>query len=171
MTLRNRPVEKKSISLQADSEEESDLDVEELEKQRSKPKGSVKVTRPGSALPSSKDNDSRCNVTSVKILKIKTPNSLADSADEITKALDERNRKNAEMAKQNRLKKKAYISNLEKEVEESKKRAEELETKMNRIECERDDLLNQILSRLLSGQALLMSASWGPACPLSGART
>jgi hypothetical protein len=146
--------------------EDDDSDVDIVESENSKQlKGSLRVGRPGSALPSARakssdsDASSSCNVTSVKIVRIKnaTGNGSLDAADEISRALEERNRKNAELAKVNRQKKKAYIESLEQEVEEGKAKEASLEKKVKAVEAERDDLQAQVayLQAVLANQSAL----------------
>ena len=146
----------------SDADNESDI----VDSRRSrcfskrKPKGSVRVSQAGTALPTKSSDTSvgNCSVTSVKVLRIVNSNGGGVSnEDDLTKALEERNRKNAEMARQNRLKKKAYVGNLEEEVEVGRKRISELETTLNDVEGERDSYKREVeyLKSVLANQSAL----------------
>ena len=141
-------------------DDDSEIEITDCESAydsaKNKPKGSVTVKQPGSALPSSSTN-SNCNVTSVKVLRIVNSGNNSNTEDDVVKALEERNRKNAEMARANRMKKKAYVGNLEKEVEDGRKRIDELEALLNNVEEERDSWKReaQYLKSVLANQSAL----------------
>lgn len=90
----------------------------------------------------------------VKVVKvIKTSATLKSEVDnELMKALDERNKKNAVQAKINREKKKAYIKNLEDDIEELKsensalKKENEKNVKENKALTEEVEYLRSVLA-------------------------
>lgn len=152
---------KKPCSVQsASSDDDSEIDVNVTDNESAhasaKNRGSVKVSLPGSALPSSSTN-TNSNVTSVKVLRIVQSGNNSNTEDDVVKALEERNRKNAEMAKVNRMKKKAYVGKLEKEVEDSRKRIDQLEGLLNNTEEERDSCMREVqyLKAVLANQSAL----------------
>lgn len=144
------------------SDEDSEIEVidNDNENTLTKPKGTVCVTHRGATLPkkasSIKSDASGSNITSIKIVRIKASDNT-DTASEVVKAIEDRNRKNADQAKINRQKKKAYIDTLEQEVEEGKQKSAQLEVKICNVEKERDDLKNQVeyLKSVLANQSML----------------
>ncbi|XP_076456153.1 uncharacterized protein LOC143290524 [Babylonia areolata] len=148
--------------LHRDSEsDESEIDVVDsitYNSSAQRPRGSVKVKQAGEKLPTSRStNPDKCNVTSVKVLRIVKSGDDSNTEDDVVKALEERNRKNAEMARQNRLKKKAYVGNLEQEVEDGRKRIHELASALNDAEEERDGYKREVeyLKSVLANQSAL----------------
>ncbi|KAL8570198.1 hypothetical protein ACOMHN_030993 [Nucella lapillus] len=119
-----------------------------------KPKGSIIVKEVGERLPSNSD---KSKVTSIKVLRIVKSGRESSTEIDIAKALEERNRKNAEMARQNRLKKKEYVGNLEQEMEDGKKRIGQLESALNSAEEERDSYKREVdyLKAVLANQSAL----------------
>lgn len=145
--------------LHDDSYSEDEIDIEDkfLENtSRRKPKGSFRVKRAGDKLPSTATSD-KCSVTSVKVLRIVKSGNDGNAEEDIAKALEERNRKNAEMARQNRLKKKEYVGNLENEVEDGRKRIGDLESALKGAEEERDSYKREVeyLKSVLANQSAL----------------
>ena len=148
--------------LQSSSCDDDDSEIEVTDSEsaygsaKNKPKGSVRVNQPGSILPSGSTNNN-CSVTSVKVLRIVKSGDNTNTENDVVKALEERNRKNAEMAKINRMKKKAYIGNLEKEVEDGRKRIDQLEALLNDAEEERDSCKREVqyLKSVLANQSAL----------------
>ncbi|KAL8571484.1 hypothetical protein ACOMHN_001246 [Nucella lapillus] len=71
--------------------------------------------------------------------------------------LEERNHKNAENARQNRLKKKEYVGNLEQKTEHSRKRIGDLESAVNSVKEERDSYKREAeyLKLVLANQNVL----------------
>ena len=151
--------------LQSSSGDDDDSEIEVTDSEcaygsaKNKPKGSVRVNQPGSILPStcSSSTNNNCSVTSVKVLRIVKSGDNTNTENDVVKALEERNRKNAEMAKINRMKKKAYIGNLEKEVEDGRKRIDQLEALLNDAEEERDSCKREVqyLKSVLANQSAL----------------
>lgn len=138
------------------SESNSSINIVDGDGSTRRPKGSVRVKQIGAKLPSATTSD-KCNVTSVKVLRIVKSGSDSNTEDDVAKALEERNRKNAEMARQNRLKKKEYVGNLENEVEDGRKRIGELESALSSAEEERDSYKKEVeyLKSVLANQSAL----------------
>ncbi|KAK7092744.1 uncharacterized protein [Littorina saxatilis] len=154
----------KSSQSSACDSDESDIEVDDGESAststQTAPRGSLRVGRPGSTLPSSSTSpttSTNCNVTSVKIVRVLNAGKSSTPEEDINRALDDRNRKNAEIAKANRLKKKAHVENLEKEVEDGRLRIDHLETQLNDVEEERDACHREIhyLRSVLANQSAL----------------
>lgn len=133
-----------------------------------KPRGSVRVTKPGTTLarkePKSLPNircvetePTQSGVASVKVLQVVRTSSGQHTADEVVRALEDRNRKNAEQAKINRQKKKAYVSGLEQTVEETQARADNLQKRLQEVETERDSWKKEVeyLKAVLANQSAL----------------
>lgn len=103
----------------------------------------------------------RSNVTppAVKVVKvIKTAaTSKTDVDNELLKALDERNKKNAIQAKVNREKKKAYVKSLEDEIEELKSENATLKKDNEKYVRENKDLIEEVeyLRSVLANESAL----------------
>ena len=106
---------------------------------------------------------SKCDIPakpSVKVVKvIKTPASTTNAVldNQVIKAIDDRNKKNAVQAKINREKKKAYIRSLEEEIDSLKMENYAVKNSNKKIVKERDALLEEVeyLKGIIANQSVL----------------
>ncbi|XP_053392612.1 uncharacterized protein LOC123563972 [Mercenaria mercenaria] len=102
---------------------------------------------------------SKASPPAVKVVKVvKTAaQTKQEIDDELLKALDDRNKKNAVQAKMNREKKKAYIKSLEDEIEELKCENFTLKENERKVSNERNELKEEIeyLKSVLANQSAL----------------
>lgn len=132
-----------------------------------RPKGSVRIQKPGTPVPRQPKSLSniRCvatdpaqsSVASVKVLQVVRATAGQNTADEVVKALEDRNRKNAEAARVNRQRKKAYIQGLEGKLAEANAHAEQLQKRLQVAEAERESWKkeNEYLKAVLANQSAL----------------
>ncbi|XP_052092103.1 uncharacterized protein LOC127728599 [Mytilus californianus] len=96
----------------------------------------------------------------VKVIKVITAprtSSRFQMEKEIVEAIDEKNKKNAKQAKMNREKKKAYIKNLEDEVDSLQSQNANLNDKMDKLEHHKNALEEEVdyLKSVLANQSTL----------------
>lgn len=97
-------------------------------------------------------------LNNVKVVRVvRTQHDLPNTPDEVVKALEERNRKNAQQAKANRLRKKNYVGSLENEVREKKQLINQLEKHLEDTLEENSRLKTEVeyLKAVLSNQSAL----------------
>lgn len=117
---------------------------------------------PSSSRSKFRNGDSKVmSSPAVKVVKVvKTAaQSKQDIDKELIQALDDRNKKNAIQAKLNREKKKAYIKNLEDEIEELKCENFTLKESNKKVVSEKNELLEEVeyLKSVLANQSALAS--------------
>ncbi|KAL8608021.1 hypothetical protein ACOMHN_023837 [Nucella lapillus] len=96
--------------------------------------------------------------SSFQILRIKkSGDDNVDNPDNLTEAMKAYNIRNAEMARENRVKKKVYVENLEQEVRSGQKQIVQLKLQASKAEGERDSLAEEVqyLRSVLANQSLL----------------
>ncbi|CAG2222783.1 CREBZF [Mytilus edulis] len=118
------------------------------------------VAKPNPVITSDAKNNKFSTLPAVKVIKVITAprtTSRFQIDKEIIEAIDEKNQKNAKQAKMNREKKKAYIKNLEDEVDSLQSQNANLNDKMGKLEHHKNALEEEVeyLKSVLANQSTL----------------
>ncbi|VDI41104.1 Hypothetical predicted protein [Mytilus galloprovincialis] len=118
------------------------------------------VAKPNAVDTSDTKNNNFSTLPPIKVIKVITAprtTSRFQIDKEIVEAIDEKNKKNAKQAKMNREKKKAYIKNLEDEVDSLQSQNANLNDKMGKLEHHKNALEEEVeyLKSVLANQSTL----------------